>query len=55
MTIENAVNAAGAGTLTAVPRGVRHTFNHRRDGTARVLNVHAPERGFADVLRRIAE
>jgi hypothetical protein len=29
--------------------------NHSGPGTARVLNVHAPDGGFADFLRRISD
>jgi mannose-6-phosphate isomerase-like protein (cupin superfamily) len=45
----------GEGELAAVPLGVDHTFNHRRDDPGRVLNIHAPARGFADALRRMAD
>jgi mannose-6-phosphate isomerase-like protein (cupin superfamily) len=55
MTIGDAVRTAGPDTLASVPRGVRHTFAHRRAGKARVLNVHAPDGGFADFLRRISD
>jgi uncharacterized cupin superfamily protein len=54
LTIGDAIQTAAPGTLASVPRGVQHTFNHRGQDSARVLNVHAPERGFADVLRRMA-
>jgi hypothetical protein len=40
--------------LASVPRGVRHTFAHTAAGTGRVLNIHAPDGGFADFLRRSA-
>ena len=43
LTIEDSVLAAGPEMLASVPRGVRHTFNHSRPGTARVLNAHAPD------------
>jgi mannose-6-phosphate isomerase-like protein (cupin superfamily) len=55
MTVEDSVQAVGPDTLASVPRGVRHTFNHTRRGPARVLNVHAPDGGFADFLRRISD
>ncbi len=55
LTIEDSVLAAGPEMLASVPRGVRHTFNHSRPGTARVLNVHAPDGGFADFLRRSSD
>jgi mannose-6-phosphate isomerase-like protein (cupin superfamily) len=52
LTVDRTVHAVGADTLAPVPRGVGHTFAHTRPGTARVLNVHAPDGGFADFLRR---
>jgi mannose-6-phosphate isomerase-like protein (cupin superfamily) len=55
MTVEDSLQVAGPDTLASIPRGVRHTFNHTRDGTARVLNVHAPDAGFADFLRRVSD
>jgi len=55
LTIGGEEHTADEGTLVAVPLGVDHTFNHRRDDPARVLNIHAPGRGFADTLRRMAD
>ena len=55
MTVDDSVHAVGPDTLASVPRGVGHTFKHRQPGTARVLNVHAPDGGFADFLRRITD
>jgi mannose-6-phosphate isomerase-like protein (cupin superfamily) len=55
MTVEDSVHAAASDTLASVPRGVRHTFNHNRSGRTRVLNVHAPDGGFADFLRGISD
>jgi quercetin dioxygenase-like cupin family protein len=55
LSVGGALHAAGPGTLAAVPPGVRHTFAHTRDARGRVLNVHAPDGGFADFLRRIAD
>ena len=52
LTIDGSVHTIGPDTLASVPRGARHTFAHRGDGAARVLNVHAPDGGFADFLRR---
>ncbi len=54
MTVEGDVVPAGAGTLASVPRGVLHTFAHP-DGTGRFLNIHAPDNGFADFLRSLAD
>jgi len=55
LTIERSRHAAGPDTLASVPRGVRHTFAHSGPGKARVLNVHAPDGGFADFLRRASD
>jgi quercetin dioxygenase-like cupin family protein len=53
MTVEDAVHSAGPGTLASVPPGVRHSFGHR-GGRSRVLNVHTPDGGFGEFLRRIS-
>jgi mannose-6-phosphate isomerase-like protein (cupin superfamily) len=55
LTMHGVDETFGEGLLADVPRGVDHTFNHRADARARVLNIHAPGRGFADVLRRMAD
>jgi mannose-6-phosphate isomerase-like protein (cupin superfamily) len=55
VTVEGSVHAAGPDTLASVPRGVRHTFAHSRPGGARVLNLHAPDGGFAAFLRRLSD
>lgn len=52
VTVDRSVHTAGPDTLVSVPRGVRHTFAHSGAEKARVLNVHAPDGGFADFLRR---
>jgi mannose-6-phosphate isomerase-like protein (cupin superfamily) len=52
MTIEDSKHVAGPETLASVPPGVRHTFAHRGDGRMRVLNIHAPDGGFGEFLRR---
>jgi quercetin dioxygenase-like cupin family protein len=54
LTLDDRVVNAEPGTLASVARGVRHTFTHAAPGASRVLNVHAPEGGFADALRRMA-
>ena len=41
---------AGPGTVLVAPPGARHGFRSA-GGTARVLNVHAPDAGFADSIR----
>src|SRR5919201_4950591 len=41
----------GPGTFVAAPPKVVHTFKNTSDSTATFLNIHAPSRGFGDVLR----
>lgn len=55
LTAGGRATVIGEGELAAVPAGVDHTFHHRRDDPVRVLNIHAPDRGFADALRRMAD
>ena len=40
----------GPGTVVSVPPGARHGFRGVA-GTARMLNFHAPDAGFADSIR----
>lgn len=47
---DNTVRAP-AGTFVLVPAGTVHAFTNPGPGSARFLNVHAPERGFVDYLR----
>ena len=42
---------AGPGTVLSAPAGARHGFRSA-GGQARVLNIHAPDAGFADSIRR---
>jgi mannose-6-phosphate isomerase-like protein (cupin superfamily) len=42
---------AGPGTYVAAPVGVVHGFRDAGDGELRMLNVHAPNTGFAIRLR----
>jgi mannose-6-phosphate isomerase-like protein (cupin superfamily) len=42
---------AGPGTLVLAPPGTRHGFRNPGGGQARVLNLHAPDAGFADAVR----
>jgi quercetin dioxygenase-like cupin family protein len=49
LTIDGSAHAVGAHTLAAVPRGVRHSLA----GKASLVGVHAPDGGYADLLRRI--
>jgi quercetin dioxygenase-like cupin family protein len=51
-TLESGVVTAGPGTLVAAPPGTLHGFGTRGPGRARVLNLHAPDAGFAESVRR---
>jgi mannose-6-phosphate isomerase-like protein (cupin superfamily) len=46
------VFAAGPGSFVAAPPGVSHGFRNAGGKELRMLNVHAPNVGFADGLRR---
>ena len=41
----------GPGSFVAAPLGIVHTFSNPGPDRARLLNVHAPSRGFHDWLR----
>lgn len=43
---------AGPGSYVAAPVGVQHGFRNAGDGELRLLNVHAPNVGFAQRLRQ---
>jgi mannose-6-phosphate isomerase-like protein (cupin superfamily) len=43
---------AEPGSFVAAPPGVPHGFRNAADSELRMLNVHAPNVGFADRLRR---
>lgn len=43
---------AGPGTSVAIPRGIVHAFTNAGPGGAHYLNIHAPDRGFIELLRR---
>lgn len=43
---------AEAGSFVAAPPGVRHGFRNAGETELRMLNIHAPNVGFADGLRR---
>ena len=51
-TVGDEVFTAGPGSYVAAPIGVRHGFRNAGDGELRMLNVHAPNTGFAQRLRR---
>ena len=50
--IEDEVFRVGPGAYVAAPIGVVHGFRNAGDGDLRMLNVHAPNTGFAGRLRR---
>jgi quercetin dioxygenase-like cupin family protein len=54
-TVEGRTLIGGPGTFVSAPRGVEHTFGKPGRGRARLLNVHAPDAGFADYLREISD
>ena len=51
-TVGDEVLRAGPGSYVAAPIGVAHAFRNAGDGELRMLNVHAPNVGFAQRLRR---
>ena len=51
-TVAGEVVRAGPGSYFAAPVGVPHGFRNAGDGELRMLNVHAPNVGFAQRLRR---
>jgi len=50
--VEDEVVRVGAGTYVAAPIGVVHGFRNVGERELRMLNVHAPNTGFAGRLRR---
>jgi mannose-6-phosphate isomerase-like protein (cupin superfamily) len=50
LRVDDEVVRAGPGTSVVVPPGVPHAFTSI--GRARFLNVHAPECGFVEYLRK---
>jgi quercetin dioxygenase-like cupin family protein len=54
VTLGDEAHRAGEGALASIPQGVSHTFAHAGSGPARFLNVHAPDAGFAEFLRRVS-
>ena len=51
-TVGEDVVRSGPGTWLAAPPGARHGFRNGGSGRARMLNLHAPDAGFADSIRR---
>lgn len=50
--VEGETFRAGPGSYVAAPVGVEHGFRNVGGGELRMLNVHAPNTGFAERLRR---
>ena len=50
-TLDDEVVRAGAGTWVTAPIGIVHSFRNTGDGELRILNIHAPNTGFAGRLR----
>jgi len=51
-TIGTDVVRASAGTWISVPTGIVHGFRNARDDELRILNIHAPNTGFIERLRK---
>ena len=51
-TVGDEVFRAGPGSWVAAPIGVTHGFRNAGDAELRMLNVHAPNVGFAERLRQ---
>ncbi len=51
-TFDGEVFRAGPGSYVAAPVGVAHGFRNAGDGDLLMLNVHAPNVGFAQRLRK---
>ena len=51
-TIDGRTMRAGRGGFVAAPSGTEHGFRNAGDGELRLLNIHAPNTGFAERLRR---
>jgi mannose-6-phosphate isomerase-like protein (cupin superfamily) len=55
ITVGDSRRMAAPGTLAAIPPGVRHTFAKPGAGRAKLLNLHTPDAGFANFLRRVSD
>ena len=53
-TVEGRTFTGGPGTFVSAPPGVEHSFGKPGPGRARLLNIHAPDAGFADDLRQMS-
>ena len=50
-TVGSEIVRAGPGTYVAAPIGVVHGFRNAGPGELRMLNIHAPNTGFAERMR----
>jgi mannose-6-phosphate isomerase-like protein (cupin superfamily) len=53
-TIGDEIVRAPAGTWLSVPVGTLHGFRNAREDELRILNIHAPNTGFIERLRKDA-
>jgi len=51
-TVDGIARRAGRGSFVAAPIGTVHGFRNAGEGELRLLNVHAPNTGFAERLRQ---
>ena len=51
-TVGDDVFRSGPGSYVAAPAGIRHGFRNAGDRELILLNIHAPNVGFAERLRR---
>ena len=51
-SVDGQTYRAGPGSFVAAPSGTVHGFRNAGEGELRLLNVHAPNTGFAERLRR---
>jgi mannose-6-phosphate isomerase-like protein (cupin superfamily) len=52
---ERAPIAVSTGGFVAVPPGVAHSFRHDSDRPARWITIHAPDGGFASLIRGLRD
>ena len=54
-SVEDGRHVGGPEALASIPPGVGHTFAKPGRARARFLNLHTPDAGFADFLRRVSD
>jgi mannose-6-phosphate isomerase-like protein (cupin superfamily) len=55
LTVDGTRHVAGPETLASVPPGTLHAFAHAAPGRVRFLNLHTPDDGFGDHMRRVSD